>query len=341
MRYGLLALLGLGMSFAQTTKYPVAKKADVVDDYHGTKIADPYRWLEDTDSPETAKWIADENRVTREYLAAVPQRGRYKDRLMTLFNYERFTGLEKAGSHYLVKRNDGLQNQDVLYVADSLHGKERTLLDPNTLRADGTAALSGFVPSKDGKLLAYGLADAGSDWVTWHVRDIATGKDLPDVIHWSKFSGAEWTPDQRGFYYQRFAEPKPGEALRGENAFAKLYLHRLGEPQSADKLVYERPDHKQWMFSPQVSEDGRYLLIAVETTDFGKNLLFYQDLREPAPKTVELVRNIEALYAPLGNQGSVFYFQTTDKAPRGRIIAIDVARPQRENWREIVPQQKE
>src|SRR4051794_12110869 len=336
MRYGLLALLGLGMSFAQTTKYPVAKKADVVDDYHGTKIADPYRWLEDTDSPETAKWIADENRVTREYLAGVPQRGRYKDRLMTLYNYERFNGLEKAGLHYLVTRNDGLQNQDVLYVADSLHGKERLLLDPNTLRADGTAALSGVEPTKDGKLLAYGLADAGSDWIEWHVRDIATGKDLPDVIRWSKFSGAEWTPDQRGFYYQRYTEPKPGEALRSENTFAKLYLHRLGEPQSADKLIYDRPDQKQWMFSPLVSEDGRYLLIAVETTAFGKNLLFYQDLREAAPKTVELIHDLDALYQPLGNQGSVFYLRTTDRAPNGRIIAIDLAHPQRENWREIV-----
>ena len=341
MRYGLLVVLGLGMSFAQTMKYPAAKKSDVVDDYHGTKIADPYRWLEDTDSPETAQWVAEENRITREYFAAIPQRARYKDRLMTLFNYERFTGLEKAGSHYLVMRNDGLQNQDVLYVADSLHGTERVLLDPNTLRADGTAALSGVEPSKDGKLLAYGLADAGSDWVQWHVRDIATGKDLPDAIRWSKFSGAEWTPDQRGFYYQRFAEPKPGEALRGENAFAKLYLHRLGEPQSADKLVYERPDQKQWMFSPRVTDDGHYLLIVVEATDFGKNLLFYQDLRDPAAKTVELIRDLDALYMPLGNQGSVVYFQTTDHAPKGRIIAIDLARPQRENWREIVPQQKE
>jgi len=155
MKYGLLAVLGLAMSFAQTMKYPVAKRGDVVDDYHGTKIADPYRWLEDTDSPETAQWIAEENRLTREYLATIPQRARYKDRLTTLFNYERFTGVEKAGSHYLITRNDGLQNQDVLYVADSLHGKERMLLDPNILRADGTAALAGVEPSKDGKLLAY------------------------------------------------------------------------------------------------------------------------------------------------------------------------------------------
>ncbi len=341
MRHGLLAVLGIGMAYAQTMHYPAARKSDVSDDYHGTKIADPYRWLEDTDSAETVKWVEDENRVTQEYLSRIPQRSKFKDRLLTLYNYERFHGLEKAGPRYLISRNDGLQNQDVLYVADALNGKERTLLDPNTLRADGTAALAGVEPSKDGKLLAYGLADAGSDWVEWHVRDIATGTDLPDVVRWSKFSGAEWTPDQRGFYYQRFAEPKPGEALRGENVFAKLYLHRLGEPQSADKLIYERPDQKQWMFAPQVSEDGRYLLLVVETTDFGKNLLFYQDLREATPKTVELIRDLDALYSPLANRGSVFYFHTTDHAPKGRIIAIDLARPQRGNWREIVPQQKE
>src|SRR5881394_574156 len=223
MKYGLLAVLGLGMALAQTTKYPAARKTDVVEDYHGTKVADPYRWLEDTDSAETAKWVADENRVTQEYLAKIPRRSTFKDRLMTLYNYERFTGLQRAGSHYLISRDDGLQNQDVLYVADSLTSTPKALLDPNTLRADGTAALAGVEPSRDGKLLAYAIADAGSDWMEWHVRDIATGKDLPDVLQWSKFGGAEWTADHRGFYYQRFGEPKPGEAMRGENAFAKLY----------------------------------------------------------------------------------------------------------------------
>jgi prolyl oligopeptidase len=340
MKY-LIALLVLGSAYPQTMKYPAAKKTDVVDDYHGTKVADPYRWLENTDSPETAEWVAAENAVTQAYLAKIPQRGRIKDRLTTLFDYERFNGFERAGSHYLITRNNGLQNQDVLYVSDAVDGKERTLLDPNTLRADGTAALSRHVPSNDGKLLAYSIADAGSDWMEWRVRDIASGKDLPDVVRWSKFAGVAWTTDQRGFYYQRFAEPKAGEALRGETAFAKLYLHRLGEPQSADKLIYERPDQKRWMFDPDVTDDGRYLVITVETTDFGKNLWFYQDLRSAAPKTVELIHDIEATYIALGNQGSVFYFQTTDHAPKGRIVAIDVARPERANWREIVPEQKE
>lgn len=322
-------------------KYPAARKSDVVDNYHGTRIADPYRWLEDTDSAETAKWVADENAVTQAYLAKIPRRASIKDRLTSLYNYERFNNVERAGSRYLITRNDGLQNQDVVYVADSLTAPPRVLLDPNTLRADGTAALAGMEPSRDGKLLVYGVADAGSDWIQWHVRDIATGKDLPDVVKWSKFSGASWTPDGRAFYYQRFAEPKPGEALRAENVFAKVYLHRLGEPQSADKLIYDRPDEKQWMFDAETTDDGRYLVISVETTDFGRNLVFYQDLHAAEPKTVELIRDLKALYTPLGNEGSTFYFRTTDGAPKGRIIAIDLARPARENWREIVPEQKD
>jgi prolyl oligopeptidase len=341
MRHAVLAVLVLGIATAQTMKYPAARKSDVVDTYHGTKVADPYRWLEDTDSAETAKWVADENRVTQEYLATVPRLGAIKDRLMTLYNYERFNSVERAGSRYLITRNDGLQNQDVLYVADTLNGPTRVLLDPNTLRADGTAALAAVEPSKDGKLLAYGLADAGSDWIEWHVREIATGKDLSDIVKWSKFSSAAWTSDGRGFFYQRFDEPKPGEALRAENVFAKLYLHRLGEPQSADHLIYERPDQKQWMFDAEMTEDGRFLIITVETTDFGRNLVFYQDLRSTVRTTTELIKDLKALYVFVGNEGSTLYFRTTDNAPMGRIIAIDVDHPQRDRWREIVPERKE
>ena len=322
-------------------KYPAAQKGKVVDDYHGVKIADPYRWLEDTDSPETMAWVTAENHLTQEFLSKIPARARFKDRLTTLINYERYTSFEKAGSHYLFFRNNGLQNQDVLFASDSLNGKERVLLDPNVLRADGTAALSGHVPTPDGKLLAYGVADAGSDWSLWHVRNIQTGQDLPDVIRWSKFVDIEWTPDQRGFYYLRFPEPKAGEALRGANEYAKLYLHRLGEPQSADKLIYERPDHKLWSFTPQVTDDGRYLLIGVDVADYGKNLLFYQDLHAAQPRTVELISKLDALYVQLGNRGNILYVQTTDRAPRGRIIAIDLDHPQRENWHEVVPQQPE
>ncbi len=326
---------------AAQIRYPAAKKVDVVDDYHGVKIADPYRWLEDTGSADTKAWIEAENRLTEEYLSKIPERARLKDRITTLFNYLRYGSFERAGSRYLFFRNNGLQNQAVLYTADGLTQPERVLLDPNTLRADGTVALSGHQPSLDGKLLAYGVADAGSDWCEWRVRDIQTGRDLPDVVRWNKFGIAEWAANGAGFYYLRFPEPKPGEALRQSNEFAKLYLHRLGEPQSADKLIYERPDRKLWMFMPQATDDGRYLFILVDVGDFGKNLLFYQDLHAAQPQTVELISKLEAAYIPLGNDGTVLYLQTTDRAPKGRIIAIDLARPDRAGWRELVPQGSE
>jgi prolyl oligopeptidase len=322
---------------AQTMHYPQPRKDSTVDDYHGVKIADPYRWLENTDSPETTAWVEAENKVTQQYLAAIPRRAAFKDRLTTLYNYERYGSFYKAGPHYIVSRNDGLQNQSVLYVTDALHGPERVLLDPNTLRADGTAALSGTSPSNDGKLFAYAVAEAGSDWAVWRVRDVATGKDLPDEIHWTKFGDVAWTPDQRGFYYDRFPEPKAGEALREQNQNAKLYLHRLGQPQSADVLIYERPDQPKWIFDPNVTDDGRYLVIVVETGDFGKNLVFYQDLR--GGKVVELISKLEAAYIPIGNRGSVFYFQTTDHAPKGRIVSIDLAKPQQVV--DVVPERPE
>jgi prolyl oligopeptidase len=333
-----VCLFATTMLAAQTMPYPQPRKDSTADDYHGVKIADPYRWLENTDSPETAAWVEAENKVTQQYIAGIPRRAAFKDRLTTLYNYERYGTFYKAGPRYIYSRNDGLQNQNVLYVSDTLAGAGRVLLDPNTLRADGTAALSGASPSNDGKLFAYAIAEAGSDWVVWHVRDIATGKDLSDEIRWSKFGDVAWTPDQRGFYYQRFPEPKPGEALREQNQNAKIYLHRLGQPQSADTLVYERPDQPKWMFAPNVTDDGRYLVFIVETGDFGKNLVFYQDLRAASPKTVELIAKLEAAYIPLGNRGSVMYFQTTDRAPKGRIVSMDL---ETHKISAIVPEQAE
>ena len=324
-----------------TARYPVARKSNQTDDYHGTKVADPYRWLEDTDSAETAQWVEAENKVTQDYLSKIPQRSRFKDRLTTLYNYERYARFQKAGPRYLFERNDGLQNQNVIYSADSLTGKDHVLLDPNTLRADGTAAVSISVPSMDGRLLAYAVADAGSDWDVWHVRNIETGQDLPDAIRWAKFMPAAWAPDQRSFYYLKFPEPKPGQALRDANRSPQLCLHRLGDPQSSDTLVYERPDQPQWMFGPGVTDDGRYLLISIETGDYGKNLVSYQDLHARPPKTVDLIRDLTASYALVGNHGSVVYFHTNDHAPKGRIVAIDFAKPARENWREIIPEQKD
>jgi prolyl oligopeptidase len=327
--------------------YPAAKKVDVVDDYNGVKIADPYRWLEDTNSPETAAWVEAENKITAAYLSQIPERDKIRARLTQLFNFERYPALAleeyagafQAGGKYFVFHNDGLQNQDVLFVMDRPNGPQRVLLDPNTLRADGTAALNGLSVSNSGKLLAYAIAQAGSDWSEWHVRDIQTGKDLPDLIRWTKFTRAAWTPDDKGFYYQRFPEPDAKTTLTGANQFGKVYLHHIGDAQTADKLVYERPDHALWQFAPEVSDDGRYLVFEVFTGDESKNLLFYRDLQAAQPRTIELISELKAQYHYLGNTGSTFYVMTTDSAPKARIIAIDVAKPDRANWKELVKEQ--
>jgi prolyl oligopeptidase len=319
--------------------YPSAKKVDVVDNYNGAKVADPYRWLEDTNSRETAAWVEAENKVTAAYFARIPQRDKIRARLTELFNYERYSGAFEVAGKYFLFRNDGLQNQDVLYVADKPDGEERALLDPNTLRADGTAALSGLSVDRSAKLLAYAIAQAGSDWSEWHVRDIATGKDLHDQVQWTKFTNTEWTHDGRAFYYQRFPQPNDKAALTESNQNAKLYLHRIGDPQSSDRLIYERPDHPHWMFTPTVSDDGRYLVLDIYTGDESKNLLFYQDLTAAEPRTLELIGEQKARYSFIGNRGTEFLLSTTDNAPKGRIISIDVNRPERANWNEIVPEQ--
>jgi len=321
--------------------YPAAKKVDVADDYHGTKVADPYRWLEDTNSAETIAWVEAENKVTAAYFVQIPQRAKIHARLAELFNYARYNRAFEVAGKYFLFRNNGLQNQDILYVADKPNGEERALLDPNTLRADGTAALSGLSVDRDAKLLAYAIAQAGSDWSEWHVRDIATGKDLPDSVQWTKFTSAEWTHDGRAFYYQRFPQPDTKAELTESNKNAQLYLHTLGEPQSSDKLIYQRPDHPNWIFGATVSDDGRYLVIQIETGDAGKNLLFYQDLQAAGSKTVELINELKSQFHFLGNQGSTFYLFTTDGAPKGRVIAIDVNRPEHAGWKAIVPEQAE
>ena len=308
------------------------------DDYHGTKVADPYRWLEDDNSARTKEWVEAENKVTFGYLEKIPQREAIRHRLTELWNYERFGTPFKEGGRYFITRNDGLQNQSVLYTMASPDAAPQVLLDPNTLSADGTVALSGYVVSDDGNLLAYGLTRAGSDWQEWKVRDVRTGKDLPDSINWVKFSGAAWSKDNQGFYYSRYDEPNKTNTLKGVNYFHKLYYHRLGTAQPEDKLIYQRADQKEWLFSGGVSEDGRYLGIHVSQGSDRKNRFFYRDLQEPDGKVIELLDDFDAAYDFIGNVGTVFYFKTDLTAPRGRIIAIDITKPQRANWREVVPQ---
>jgi prolyl oligopeptidase len=335
----LLPMLTL-FSAAQTPSplaYPQARRSDQVDDYHGTKVADPYRWLEDTDSAETHTWVEAENKLTFGYLDQIPYRQAIHGRLTKLWNYERFTVPEQEGGRYFFQHNNGLQNQNVLLVAESLNAEPRVLLDPNTLSTDGTVALAGAAVSDDGKLMAYALATSGSDWNEWHVRDVDTGKDLPDHLKWVKFSGASWTKDNQGFYYSRYDEPT-GATLRDTNYFQKLYYHRLGTAQSDDKLIYERPDNKEMGFGGSVTDDGHYLIIHVWQGTSPKNRLYYKDLTQPDSQVVRLLDDFDAEYVFIDNDGPVFWLQTDLDAPRGRLIAIDTRHPERTNWKTIVPQ---
>src|SRR5947209_715638 len=321
--------------------YPKAKTIDQVDDYHGVKVADPYRWLEDADSADTREWVEAENKLTFSYLDQIPYRAAIRDRMTKLWNYERFTVPAQQGGRYFFEHNDGLQNQNVLLVADSLNAQPRVLLDPNTLSADGTVALSGTAVTDDGKLLAYGTAVSGSDWMEWHVRDVDTGKDLPDLIKWVKFSGASWTKDGKGFFYSRYDEPKEATALRDANYFQKLYYHRVGTSQAEDKLISEPPDNKELGFSGGVTADGHYLVINVWQGTSPKNRLYYKDLTKPDSEVVRLLDDFDAQYSFVDNDGPVFWIQTDLDAPRGRLIAIDTGHPERPNWKTVVPQGKD
>jgi prolyl oligopeptidase len=318
--------------------YPVARKVDQADNYHGTVVQDPYRWLEDANSADTHAWVEAENKVTQAYLAQIPQREAIRKRLTELWNYERYSVPYKEGGRYFLSRNDGLQNQSVLYTMKTLRDTPRLLLDPNTLAADGTVALAGMAVSPDGKLLAYSTAASGSDWNEIRVRDVDTGRDLEDHIQWVKFSSTAWTRDGKGFFYSRYDEPKEATKLADVNYFQKLYYHKLGTPQEADVLVYDRPDEKEWGFQAETTDDGRYLLIQATKGTAHKYRVFYKDLSKPDGKVLPLVDNFEAAYDFIDNVGSVFYFSTDRNAPRQRIVAIDLKKPQEANWKTVVPE---
>lgn len=323
--------------------YPPTRKMDLAEDYHGTSVADPYRWLEDDRAPETEAWVKAQNAVTMPFLQAIPAREKIKARLTKLWDYEKYGLPAREGNRYFYSKNDGLQNQAVLYVADALDAPPRVLLDPNALSKDGTVALSGSAITEDGSLMAYGLAKAGSDWVEWRVKDVATGNDLPDLIQWVKFSGASWTKDKQGFFYTRYPEPAPGAELKGENYFAKLYYHKLGTPQGEDVLVWENPQDKLQRASGWVTEDGKYLVITVGKGTDDKYKIFYKELAKglaEAP-TVELAGDFDYDYTFLGNIDATFYFRTNRDASRGRVIAIDLAHPEPAAWKEIVPEAPE
>ena len=319
-------------------KYPPAPTSNQVDDYNGIKVADPFRPLENPDSPEAQKWIEAENKITFDFLKSIPERDGIKNRLTEVWNYERFGVPFKESSRYFFSKNTGLQNQNVIYTTTNFAEQPRELLDPNILAKDGTVALSGMDVTDNSKLVAYSLSTAGSDWQQWKVRDVVTGKDRPDTLDWSKFSGASWKKDGSGFFYSRYDKPDEKNKLRSQVYNHKVFFHRLGTPQSQDKLIYQRPNNKDWLFNAAVTDDGLYLIINVQRGTDPKNRVFYKNLVDPNSKVVELLDKADAEYTFLDNDGSTFWFKTNLNAPLDRLISIDVSKGLPAQIKELVPE---
>jgi prolyl oligopeptidase len=326
--------------------YPAAARGTQVDDYHGVSVADPYRWLEDTDSPATKAWVEAENRLTESFLATIPERPAIKSKLTEIWNFARYSAPFKQGGRYFYFQNTGLQNQSVLYVQDGRNSLPRVLLDPNVLSPDGTVALSGQAASDNGRYLAYSISTSGSDWQELHVRDVNTGRDLPDVVKWVKFSSISWTHDEKGFFYSRYDEPASGNKLTNVNRNHKIYYHRLGSPQSSDELVYDRPDQPDWLLFGSVTDDGQYLIITVAQGTDVRNRLYFIDLDDPGKPKINnpvfrLIDRFDAEYEFVGNRGTMFYVRTDRNAPKGRIVAVSIENPREERWNTIVAEGKD
>jgi prolyl oligopeptidase len=341
MATALLANLVPAMSTAAAIAYPAAARGDQVDEYHGVKVPDPYRWMENIDSPQTRAWVAAQSRLTTQYLAAIPGRDAIAQRLKKIWNYERWSPPEKHGSNWFYTHNDGLQNQSVVLVAADPGEPARVLLDPNGLSRDGTVALRERAISEDGRLFAYALSEAGSDWQVWHVRDVASGKDLVDEIRWSKAGGGSWRKDNSGFYYTAYDAPRPGEVLKASNQYEKLFFHKLGTPQTQDSLVYTRSDDPDWFVGGTVTDDGRYLVIQANHGDEVQNTVLVQDLATPGAPVVALIPKPTAVYNFVGNIGSRFYLQTDAGAPRYRIVAVELSKPEPAAWRTVVAESQD
>jgi prolyl oligopeptidase len=322
--------------------YPETKTVDQVDDFHGTKVDDPYRWLEDDvrESEDVAAWVEAENKLTFDYLKKIPGRDRIEKRITELWNYEKIGAPSKEGGRYYFSRNDGLQNQNVLYVQETLAAEPRILIDPNTWSKDGTVALAGTQCSDDGKYCAYGIQDGGSDWRTWKILEIKSGKLLDDELKWIKFSSVSWTPDSKGFFYSRYNEPKEGAEFQSLNLNQKVFYHRVATAQADDELIYERPDEPEWGFGADVSEDGKYLVLTIWKGTDDRYRVVVKDLKTPDAKPFMLIDNFDYMYTFLGNDDDTLIFQTDLDAPLGRVIAIDLKKPEMDNWKEVVAETK-
>lgn len=320
--------------------YPATKRDDTRERIHDQVVTDPYRWLEALDSPDVQAWAKAQDELTESILEQLNERESIRARLGALMRTESYGTPVSRKEHTFWRYSDGQRDQPTIVVADDAEAAPKTLVDLNEISADGKWALSGFVPSEDGTLLAYGLAAGGGDWQTWHIRDVATGKDLPDALTGIKYYRPAFAPDGKSIYYSRFPEPAAGQELTARDEHCRVYLHRLGTDSATDTVVYERPDHPSWQFSPQLTADGRYLVLTIgdgEVWDRGQEQIVYFDLQKNDRKPVALIDQFDFEYLFIGNEGPVFYIQTTLQADTKRIVAVDIRKPKRAHWREIVP----
>ena len=329
-------LLSSACAKQQSFEYPVFPKSDVVDDYHGTPVADPWRWLEDPNSEQTQNWVKAQNDVTMPFLSSLPGRKSIINRLTELWDFPRYGSPSRAGENYFYYLNDGLQNQSILYKQSSLDVDAAVLIDPNTFSEDGTVALSSVAISENANYVAYAKSVGGSDWREFFVRDVNTGEDLSDHIEWVKFSGVSWDKTEEGFYYSRFPQPTPEEFLTAPNRNMKLYYHKLGTSQAEDILIYERPDQPDWGLYGQVTDDGNYLLINISQGTDQRNRVYVKNLTRANSQVTPLLDAFDASYSFIDNNGSTFYFRTNNEAPKYRVIAVDVRRPQPSNWSTVI-----
>jgi prolyl oligopeptidase len=326
---------------AASLSYPPAPRGDVVDDYHGTRVPDPYRGLEDLDSPATRAWVQAEAELTERYFAAIPQRAVLRERIERLYDIEKSGIPFREGGRYFYTSNSGHQEQSVLMSARELGGAASVALDPNALPQAVHPVVIGYVASRDGGLLAYGVSTAGSDWTEWHVRDLATGQDLPDVIRHTKYYEPVFTPDGRGLYYSGFPAPKAGEELSTQDVGDAVYYHALGSDAASDRRLMGDASHPDWQYEPFLSEDGRWLVVLTgegEVGDKGVEDLYLIDLHAGEPVALPVAHGFAAAYRYVGSDQGLLYFLTSLDAPNGRVIGIDPTRPQRERWRAVIAQ---
>lgn len=325
---------------SEKLEYPHTAMVEHVDNYHGVEVADPYRWLEDDvrESEDVKKWVDSQNEVTFAYLQNIPERQLIEDRLTELWDFERYGMPNREGGRYFYSYNDGLQNQNVVYMQASLDAEPALLVDPNTWSDDGTVALASYIPSPDGKHVALLVQDGGSDWRTGRVMEIESGAMLDEQLEWLKFTNLDWAKDGSGFYYSRFPATDDDEKFQSLNLNQTVYFHQLGTSQDVDRVVYERPDQPEWLNTASVTDDGRYLVITIVKGTDSRYRIAVKDLAYPDSEPQMLIDNFDYDYTLVGNIGSELYFRTNNGAPRNRLIAIDVDNPEPNHWREIIPE---